>query len=46
MSAQPKQEDQVNPWDEYERRKKELRADISSSERDEQLRKIADELGI
>lgn len=47
MSAQPQEkEQQKNPWKEYERRKAELPADLNPQQRDIELRKIADELGI
>lgn len=45
-NPQPQTEQQRNPWVEYERRKAELPKEISSAEREEALRKIADELGI
>lgn len=48
MSASPEQQadKQSNPWAEYERRKAELSADLSPVERERELRRIADELGI
>lgn len=45
-NPQPQPEQKKNPWVEYERRKAELPEDISSSEREAELRRIADELGI
>lgn len=45
-AAEPKQETKMNPWDEYERLKRELPDDLSTDERDRELRRIADELGI
>lgn len=46
MSAQPQTDQQRNPWQEYERRKRELPESLSADERDAELRRIADELGI
>lgn len=46
VSAKPETEKSVNPWAEHERRKAELPKDLSSEQRDQELRKIADELGI
>lgn len=47
MSApEPKPEANKNPWAEYERRKQQLPEDLSADERDRELRRIADELGI
>ena len=48
MSTNPKPqaEEQINPWAEYERRKQELSPDLSPSDREAQLRRIADDLGI
>lgn len=43
---EPQTEQKRNPWAEYERRKRALPDDLSNDDRDEQLRKIADELGI
>jgi hypothetical protein len=46
MSASPQAEKQANPWDEYERRKRELPKDLDPMQREAELRRIADELGI
>ena len=47
MSTARKQEDRpANPWVEYERRKNELPESLSADQREAELRKIADELGI
>lgn len=47
MSTNPKpQEQEPNPWLEYERRKSQLPPDMPADERDRECRKIADELGI
>lgn len=47
MSTNPKpKEQEPNPWAEYEKRKQELPETLSAEERDQECRKIADELGI
>lgn len=48
MSANAKQqpEEQKNLWLEYERRKAQIPQDMSQEERDVEIKRIADELGI
>jgi hypothetical protein len=45
-AAEPKPETKKNPWAEYERRKQQLPDDLKPEDRDRELRRIADELGI
>lgn len=45
-NPKPKEEAKQNPWVEYERRKRDLPENLSQREREVELRKIADELGI
>jgi hypothetical protein len=42
----PKQEEQQNPWETYEKRKADLPDGLSDREYQEACRKIAEELGI
>lgn len=46
MSANPEPETETNKWRVYEQRKRALPDDLSPAERDAEIRKIADELGI
>jgi hypothetical protein len=40
------QEPEPNKWIEYERRKGQISQDLSPAERDREIKRIADELGI
>ena len=46
MSAQPQPEEKKNLWKEYERRKAQIPQELSQDERDAEIKRIADELGI